>query len=486
MAQTITCTGDTAATEGNIFQKYGTKKTIALFAGLALGLLIGLCTPPEGLRPQAMQVLGILSCAIVWWIFNVFPEVATAFLMAMGMIGIAGVPTGVMLKPFSGATWWILVAAFGLGGAITRCGLLTRIALMLLNIFPKSYRGQIAGLIGVTTVTAPFIPSITARAAILAPLVLSISDAMGYERKGREATGLYLGFFAGMRQVAPLFISASVIGYALHGTLPPEVQKQFSMAYWFIMYLPWAAIVMLGNYCMLSKLYGPKSGHKVDMSFLPERIKALGPMGRQEKIMLCIISATILMWVSEPLHGIGSHVVAVAALALTLIFGIMDTSSFRSGIGWDSIFYIGIIIALAPVSKAVGIDAWLVVAFAPVEKILFANPFVMLALLAIMTTLVRFVIVSEIAYTTIFMTFLIPLALSAGINPWCVGVIIYTFNSPWIIPYQNSTYLSAYFAIDGQMVHNSETSKYYWVYFALCMVGGAVSIVLWKMLGLMP
>ena len=486
MVQTTPPPGDTAAAAGNLFQQYGMKKTIALFAGLALGLFIGLTTPPEGLRPQAMQVLGILSCAIVWWIFNVFPEVATAFLMAMGMIGIAGVPTGEMLKPFSGAAWWILFAAFGLGGGIAKCGLLTRIALLLLNIFPKSYRGQIAGLIGVTAVTAPFIPGLTAKAAILAPLTLSISDAMGYERKGREATGLYLAFFAGMRQVAPLFISASVIGYILHGMMPPEVQKQFTMAYWFVMYLPWAVIIMLGNYLMLSKIYGPKGGHELDMSFLPERIKALGPMSRQEKIMLFIISATILMWVFEPLHGIGSHVVAVVALAFTLIFGILDAQSFRSGISWDSVFYIGIIIALAPVSKAVGIDEWLVVAFAPVEKVLFSNSFVMLVLVAIMTTLVRFVIVAEIAYTTIFMTFLIPLAVAAGVNPWCVGIIIYTFNSPWLIPYQSSTYLSAYFAIDGQMVHNSETSKYYWVYFALCMLGGVVSIVYWKMIGLVP
>ena len=143
--------------------KFTKKKIIYLIVGLILGIAI-MCIPsPEGLEPTAMKVIGILVCAIIWWAGNCFPEVVTAFLMSIAYIVVAKVPIGTSFAAFSGTTFWLLVAAFGLGAASKSCGLLERISLLLLRIFPKSYRGQVFGLLAVTSIVGPFVPSKAAK-----------------------------------------------------------------------------------------------------------------------------------------------------------------------------------------------------------------------------------------------------------------------------------------------------------------------------------
>ena len=102
-----------------------------------------------------------------------------------------------------------------------------------------------------------------------------------------------------------------------------------------------------------------------------------------------------------------------------------------------------------------------------------------------LTVLMRFVIVSEVAYLNIVMPFLVPLALAAGVNPWVVGFAMYACISPWFVIYQNSVYLPALYSVDGQMVHHADVAKYCFVYTAICLAALAASVPYWQWMGLM-
>ena len=52
--------------------KFTKKQLIYLIVGLILGIAIALIPAPSGLEVQAMRVIGILVCAIVWWAGQVF------------------------------------------------------------------------------------------------------------------------------------------------------------------------------------------------------------------------------------------------------------------------------------------------------------------------------------------------------------------------------------------------------------------------------
>lgn len=495
-----------------------TRKGVAAVAGVCAGAALPLAYLAFGLGDltfEAVCALGILLGSIVWWVAGVLPEYVTALIMVILFIVVAGVPTDVVLSTFSTSTWWLLLGAYGLGLGVQKSGLLRRMALAIMRVFPRTFKSQAAGLIAAGTLIGPFIPSLSAKCVMLAPLSMEISDSMGYERKGRAASGLFLAMFTGIRTVGPAVISASIIGYGIVALLPADVQQQFTMVTWFAAMIPWFAVVMVLNYAAIVALYAPRgekraktAGEKLsgkravaareaaecdaatrgvpkDSASPDEPASGKTPMSRHEKQMAVIMVACIVMWISEPVHGIGSHVVAIGALVASLACGVYGKQDFRAGIAWDSLVFIGCVLGLAEVFAYLGIDTWVVSVFQPVFGMLAANAYLFVAGVALITVIIRFVIVSEMACINIFMAFMVPLALSFGISPWVVGVTIYAMVNPWFVLYQNPIYMSAFYATDGQMVRHSAMARYCAVYLGICLVGLMASVPLWQSMGLL-
>lgn len=462
------------------------KLIIMALTGIILGIVVATYPPPQGLDVRGMRGLGIMTWAICWWVFRVLPEYITAMLMSTFFIVFTQIPTEIVLTSFSSPTWWILVAALGLGVGMSKSGLLSRMALGTLQVFPKSFKGQIFGLLGVGVITGPLIPSLSAKSAMLAPVAMAMSDALGYKKKGREANALFLAMLTGIRNAAPVFLSASVIGYLLHGLYPPSVQNQFTMGYWFLCALPWGITVSILNYFAIIVRYRPSNTGQIDMSFLSQKIKDLGPMGIREYIMAAIIILTVLLWVAEPLHGIPAHVVGIVGLCCTLASGIYERLDFRAAIAWDSLIFIGVVMNLSTVFKTLHINEWIVSLFSPIMQQLVINPYLMVIGLGLITVLVRFIIVSELAYISIFMVFLVPLAVQTGINPWIIGMIIYSMVSPWLVLYQNPVYLAAFYSTRGEMVEHREMALFCIIYLLNCLIALLVSIPFWQFLNLLP
>ena len=438
----------------------------------------------SGLEVQAMRVIGILVCAIVWWAGQVFHEAVTAILMCVAFVIFGKVPIDVSFSAFSGSTYWLLVAAFGLGAAIKACGLLERIAIILLKLFPKSYRGQVIGLLAVTTITSPFVPSKAAKCTVLSPLTRGISEAMGYKNEGKEATGLFLAYYSAICFSPAMFITASVTTAALVGMYSAEIQAEYTMVKWALCSLPFIVPFFIGNYLYISNRYKPASGQKLDVSFLEERQKALGPWKREEKIMGVIMILTVLSWVLKSVTNIPEYATALIALCATLIFGILPVKQWRNNVAWESLIFIACSVGLGTVLPHVNITTWLSEAVGPYTVGFFSNPFLLIAGLAVLTLLVRFLILSEIGYLSVFTALLIPLGISAGINPWIIGFILNAFVIGWFLPYQSSVYLTAIYAAGEGWVTIKDTTKYCYVYCIIGLVCMYIAYFLWNLMGI--
>lgn len=489
------------------------RKRIGAAIGVAAGIACAFA-PIEGLSFQAACTLGILVWAIAWWVFGVLPEVVTALIMAVLFMTVAAVPLPTVFAAFSDSIWWILLGAFGLGLGMKKSGLVDRIALAVLRKFPARFGGQALALMAAGTVVGPLIPSMTAKLAVIEPLALGISDSLGYERKSRGANGLFLAALVGVRNIGPAVISASIIGYAIVALLPDGVRQQFDMATWFVASLPWFIAVSLLNFAAIMLLYNPERKRKgkgeragsdaaeaaeaadpagaggtkagAEGAGMPDAAPLArqdrGPMSANEKKMLAIILGTVALWVLEPLTGIPAAVVATGGMALCLAFGIFDLKAFRSGMSWESLFFIGIAMGLATVFAYTGIDEWVVGMVGPLVTQLAFSPYAFVLGIALITVLLRFVIVSEMAFVNIFMAFMVPLAVSLGINPWIVGFTIYALVNPWFVLYQNPVYLAAFYSVEG-MVRHADMAKYCLLYVAICMVGLVLSVPYWQLAG---
>ena len=518
-------------------QKRIVKLAISALGAAVAVFLIATC-PIPGLSYQATAVLGILIMAIVWWITGILPEFVTAVVMAVLFVVVAGISTGAVFSTFASSTWWLLLSAFTLGVGMKKSGLMKRIALAIVNKFPRTFRCQVIAQLVTGTVLGPLIPSLAVKGAMLAPLAMNIGDELGYKRQGRQATGLFAAMLVGIRTVAPTIVSASVTGYALMATLPADVQEQFNMATWFVAALPWLIVVLVLNYFAIMALYKPRRGeaaegagealgdnrsgdglpgnetaglsggaHKASSAAkrgLSERLgvagqpasgnassqppadrAGMGPLTSVEKRMLGIILVTVVLWATEPFHHVSAMSVGLVALVAMFVLKVIDVPSFKSGVNWTSLLFIGIALGLGSVFAEAGLNDWVMSTCGPVFQLMAGNPYVLVLGIGVITVVLRFLIVSEVAYLNLLMAFLVPMAASVGVNPWVLGFSAYALVIAWFAKYQSPIYLAAFYAVDGQMAKHSELAKYCGVYLAICLVGLAVSVPYWQWMGLL-
>ena len=513
----------------------------AAAGALVAALLIATC-PIPGLSYQATAVLGILIMAIVWWITGVLPEFVTAVVMAVLFVVVAGISVGATFSTFASSTWWLLLSAFTLGVGMKTSGLMRRIALAIVRKFPRTFRCQIIAQLVAGTVLGPLIPSLAVKGAMLAPLAMSIGDELGYERQGKRATGLFAAMLVGIRTVAPTIVSASVTGYALMATLPADVQEQFNMASWFVAALPWLVVVLALNYFLIMGMYGrggasacdtvedspsdtvgaPGNAQSLEQSSLrcgtrfvgaaecadSRRDEAessaaessrggtnegdskpipdgLGPLSAVEKRMLAIILMTVVLWATEPFHHISAMAVGLAALVFMFVLKVIDVPAFKSGVNWTSLLFIGIALGLGSVFAEAGLNDWVMQTCGPAFQALAGNPYLLVLGIGVITVVLRFLIVSEVAYLNLLMAFLVPMAASVGVNPWVLGFSAYALVIAWFAKYQSPIYLAAFYAVDGKMAKHSELAKYCGVYLATCLAGLVVCVPYWQWMGLL-
>ena len=478
----------------------------AAAGALAAAVLIATC-PIPGLSYQATAVLGILIMAIVWWITGVMPEFVTAVVMAVLFVVVAGISVGATFSTFASSTWWLLLSAFTLGVGMKTSGLMKRIALAIVRKFPCTFRCQVIAQLVAGTVLGPLIPSLAVKGAMLAPLAMNIGDELGYERQGKRATGLFAAMLVGIRTVAPTIVSASITGYALMATLPADVQEQFNMASWFVAALPWLVVVLVLNYFLIMGIYGrgekaasgsetvgaPGNAQSLKQSSrggtnedskqpIPD---GLGPLSVVEKRMLAIILVTVVLWATEPFHHVSAMAVGLAALVAMFVLKVIDVPAFKSGVNWTSLLFIGIALGLGSVFAEAGLNDWVMQTCGPAFQALAGNPYLLVLGIGVITVVLRFLIVSEVAYLNLLMAFLVPMAASVGVNPWVLGFSAYALVIAWFAKYQSPIYLAAFYAVDGKMAKHSELAKYCGVYLATCLAGLVVCVPYWQWMGLL-
>lgn len=473
------------------------KRIVGAIAGVVVTVLMAFFFRPEGLGEQGCFVLAILAGAIVWWICAVLPEFATALIMVALFALVGQVPATSGFSFFSNPIWWLLVGAFSIGLGMKETGLLERMALAIVSRFPSSFTAQVIGFFACGTILGPLIPSMAAKASLLAPLAMEVGDLRGYRRQGRQATGLFLAMFTGVQTAAPAFISSSIVGYTLLAIYPAQVQAQFDFVHWFVSALPWFVPMAVLNLVALALIYRPRRKDATADSEPTSEIAAepsedelmakrreLGRMSLDERRMAIITAVTVALWVTQSLHGMAAWIPAVGALVAMTACGIINKRNFGPGVGWESLIFIGVVLGLGDVFAQAGITEWIVAEFTPLVMALADNPYMLVVGIALITIAARFLIVSQTAFINIFLAFVIPIAITLGINPWVIGMASYTVINVWFVQYQNPVYLAAFYSVDGKMAKNSKLAEYCILYTVIAIVCLLIAVPFWQMMGL--
>jgi DASS family divalent anion:Na+ symporter len=462
-----------------------TKRALQIFIPAIIGLVIALMTPPEGLEKAAMIFMGIFVCAIFWLIFQVIDEHIVVIIAMTLFVVLSITDFKTAFAPFAGASVWLVIAAFGIAAVVGKTGLLKRISFKILSLFPENFKGQILAFLASGLVISPLIPSLTAKAAILAPFSSTAASSLGYEKGSNGSRGLFAAMWISSGIFGCAFLSGAIPVVTMLGFMPPETAAEFTWMKWFTSSVVWLVMLFVLTFAAIMLLCKPKQGEVgsvVEQGFAKKNLEALGPMSRDEKIAGILLALALLGWMTTKLHGIDTTSWALIILFFMAVFGLFNASMFKN-LAWGTVFFVGGIFSLAAMISALNIHTWLGGIITPILGPLAASPYLLIPMICIAVYLVRTVVISQTATTALFYAALIGVCQSVGIHPFVLLFVTYMSTLVWHFSFTNVTYVAALGATGGDMVDHNDNQPMNIAFMVINLIACMASIPLWQMMG---
>jgi di/tricarboxylate transporter len=222
-----------------------------------------------------------------------------------------------------------------------------------------SYYRLLFGIVTLSLLAAPLVPSATARIAIIAPLLIGVLSAINSNHQSNIAKGSFLALTM-MSMLIDKMILAGATPVLAQGIIKEQAGVQILWGHWFVAFLPATlmtslAVVFAARWLFPAANTNAAEGRKYLME---ERLK-LGAMSPQEKRVLIVLCTAIVLWGTDYLHHLEPTVIALGAgLALVLPkIGVLDTRAVKKVNFLVIIFSAGALSMAAVLAEAKSLEA---------------------------------------------------------------------------------------------------------------------------------
>lgn len=402
------------------------------FFGLPLALLIFAIIytmpTPIGLSYAGKMALGVFLTALILWITESIPNYAVSLLVivALPLTGAWGEEQAMGVLGYE--VIWLTFAAFIIASGMEKSGLAKRMALYLITKFGKSVNSVLMLLIIINFLIAFVVPSTTARAAMMFPIVLLVVEA--FEANINDPKNNFGKLLALHGIQANNLSTAAIVTATSSQILAISFIKDLtghdvSWMEWFIASAPitiltLAAMFFIGK--ILFKL--PKADSKtLDLTKLKDEYNKLGKMTITEKKALLIFTITLALWAMDSLQvklfGFQLSLVMVAILSAALFFlpyiGILKWKEAK--ISWNLLIFACGAYAGGVALDETGLAAWglnIIFKKIGVENMSFITLFAVIMFIASFSHLL---FTSKTVRTIILIPTIIGIANATGYNP---------------------------------------------------------------------
>ena len=346
---------------GRIVLHINWQKAVKLF--IILGLAFGSYFLNIGLDKASQICLMIFIAAAGLWITEAIPPFATGILVIVLSIYLLGFPGGplnidpsgigtsycIFLNPIASPTLVLFFGGFIMAVAATKHGFDKKMAKALLKPFGTKPKMVLLGVILITALFSMFMSNTATTAMMIAVLTPLFSHFEGRD-PFKKALVLSVPFAANIGGIGtiigtpPNAVAASVLG---------ELGKPISFFQWMMVGVPLALIMLFILWVVLTKVFKPRED-KFEILF-PEEISATWDL----MIVMITFIITVLLWLSEPIHGIPPGVIALIPILVYSVFGIIAREDFRK-IEWHVLILIAGGMTLGVAMKYSGLSDHLV------------------------------------------------------------------------------------------------------------------------------
>ncbi|OAY75361.1 Dicarboxylate transporter 2.1, chloroplastic, partial [Ananas comosus] len=343
-------------------------KPLPLAISLAVGLAVRFLVPkPPEVSLQAWQLLAIFLSTIAGLVLSPLPVGAWAFLGLTTAVLTRTLSFAAAFGAFSNEVIWLIVISFFFARGFVKTGLGDRIATYFVKWLGRSTLGLSYGLTISEACIAPAMPSTTARAGgVFLPIIKSLSLSAG-SRPGDPSArklGSYLiqSQFQASGNSSALFLTAAAQNL-LCLKLAEELGVKIASPWvsWFKAASLPAIVSLLATPYLLYKIFPPETKDTPDAPALAaEKLEQMGPMTKNEVVMICTMLLAVSLWVFGETLGIASVVAAMLGLSILLLLGVLewdDCLSEKSA--WDTLSWFAVLVGMAGQLTNLGIVTWM-------------------------------------------------------------------------------------------------------------------------------
>jgi DASS family divalent anion:Na+ symporter len=334
-----------------------------LLGVFAVGVVLWFIPPPEGLQLQAWRLLAIFVATVAGIIARPLPMGAIAMMGLTAILLTGTLETGQVLAGFANSTVWLVVCAFLLAGAFIRTGLGPRIAYLFLSVLGHRALGLSYSLAATDLVLAPFIPSHTARSGgAIFPILQSLNRSFGPDTNPdakRTAAFVTMATYQASISTSAMFLT-SMAGNPLAAEFAAQQGIGISWGSWLAAAIVPGLISLIVIPLVIHFFYPPTIRHTPQARVAArEQLAALGPLRREERILLVTFAALVGAWAFSGALGIDNTVAAFGAIAVLLLTRVLLWDQVaREHEAWNTFVWFAALIMMASELARLGVPKW--------------------------------------------------------------------------------------------------------------------------------
>jgi sodium-dependent dicarboxylate transporter 2/3/5 len=391
-------------------KSYPLKKIIGLILGLGALILFPFCGF-AGLSTAGHIGLGIFVMAAVFWMTEPIPIYATSLAVILCQVLLLSDQSPILplLQRLMGDAYKaprytefygtlanpiliLFLGGFSLARAAEKYSLDRSLTRILLKPFGSKPKLVALGVMTVTGILSAFMSN-TATTAMMMTVALPIVAAVPDKDPFRKLIALAIPVGANIGGIA------TPIGTPPNAVVIAALQRAgivIPFSTWMLMAVPLVILTMGLTWFFLCRLF-PPGIERFELSIS-------GTFDRSPKAIGCyvIFGTTVLLWVTETLHGMNSMVVAFLPLVLMPAFGVLDKKDVR-GYAWEVLWLVAGGISLGLSLQQTGLAVWMIqlVDWSAVSPMM----------LVLLFALVGFAVANLVSHT-VSATILVPIAIA--------------------------------------------------------------------------
>ncbi len=354
------------------------KDNWGLVLGLAVLLIVLVLPTPAGLSVVGQHMLAVFGFAVVVWITDALDYAVSAVVIAALMAFLLGVspsmtnpavPIGsvqgltMAVSGFGNTALTLVAAALFLAAAMTVTGLDRRIALLILSRVGTRTNQIAIGAIVASTVMAFLVPSATARAAAVIPIIMGIIVAFGVDKKSRFAGLLMITTVQAVSIWNIGIKTAAAQNMVAIGFIQKMLGHDVTWLSWLMAAAPFSIVLSVGLYFIMMVMMPPEMKEiPGGQSAVAKSLNQLGPITAKEGRLLAISLILLGFWATEGiLHRFDSSTTTTIAVALLFLpgIGVMDWKTANPLIPWGTVILFGVGISLGTALLQTQAAQWL-------------------------------------------------------------------------------------------------------------------------------